>query len=192
MNTAKAVATESSEDTTGFCLSLANCTIVYSSKRQPCIALSSTEAEIIAASACGCEIVYVRQLLEEVGLPQELPTILEVDNSGAIELARDRKSCHRSRHVARRFFKVRELEALGTLKVCHVPTEDNHADILTKTLPYNTFTRHRCALMDVNRFDALAGFAPPNVEALYFIARAGQSWSPVHQSGGYLSQRGGC
>ena len=96
---------------------MANCTIVYSSKRQPCIALSSTEAEIIAASACGCEIVYVRQLLEEVGLPQELPTILEVDNSGAIELARDRKSCHRSRHVARRFFKVRELEALGTLKV---------------------------------------------------------------------------
>ena len=57
--------------------------------------MSSTEAEIIAASSCACEIVYVRALLAEMGLEQERPTVLGVDNKGAIELTRDRKSCHR-------------------------------------------------------------------------------------------------
>ena len=74
-------------------------------------------------------------------------TTLYVDNSGAVELSRDRKSCHRSRHVDRRFFKVRELEASGVVKVTHVPTELNHADVLTKTLTPEAFRRHRAALM---------------------------------------------
>jgi len=80
--------------------------VLYSSKRQHCIALSSTEAEIIAASTCACEILYVRRLLIEAGLPQDEPIRLGVDNSGAIELSRDKKSCHRSRHVDRRWFKI--------------------------------------------------------------------------------------
>jgi hypothetical protein len=92
--------------------------------------------------------VYIRTLLEEMGLPQEDPTPLGIDNKGAIELARDRKSCHRSRHVDRRFFKVRELEASGVLKVHFVPTDANHADILTKGLPLPAFRRHRAALLD--------------------------------------------
>ena len=135
--------------TTGFVLILAGIAIVYSSKRQPCIALSSTEAEIIAASACACEVIFVRTLLSEMGLHQEAPTTLRVDNSGAVELSRDRKSCHRSRHVDRRFFKVRELEALGIVKVEHVSTHDNRADMLTKALDVDAFLRHRNSLMNV-------------------------------------------
>ena len=73
--------------------------IGYRSTRQPFIAMSSTEAEIIAASACAMEIAHFRVLFAEMGLTQEKPTVLYVDNSGAVELSRDRKSCHRSRHV---------------------------------------------------------------------------------------------
>ena len=133
--------------TTGFVLMLAGCPIVYSSKRQPCIALSSTEAEIIAASTTASEICYVRTLLAEMGLEQDEPTTLYVDNSGAVELSRDRKSCHRSRHVDRRFFKVRELEAMGVVRVKHIPTDRNRADLLTKALPREAFNRHRASLM---------------------------------------------
>ena len=133
--------------TTGFVLMLAGCPIVYSSKRQPCIALSSTEAEIIAASTTASEVCYVRTLLAEMGLEQDEPTTLYVDNSGAVELSRDRKSCHRSRHVDRRFFKVRELEAMGVVRVKHVPTDRNRADLLTKALPREAFNRHRASLM---------------------------------------------
>ena len=94
------------------------------------------------------EICYLRTLLVEMGLEQEEPTVLYVDNQGAVELARDRKSCHRSRHVDRRFFKVRELEAMGVVRVKHIPTANNRADLLTKALPIS-FRRHRAALMRV-------------------------------------------
>ena len=132
--------------TSGFCLMLANACIVHSSKRQACIAMSSTEAEIIAASACALELVHSRQLLRELGLEQGV-TPLYVDNSGAVELSRDRKSCHRSRHVDRRYFKVRELSALGELYVHHIDTADNPADLLTKPLDVEAFRKHRNTLL---------------------------------------------
>ena len=101
---------------------LAGACIHSASRRQACIAMSSTAAEIIAASSCSLEIQYLRALLVELGLEQIAPTKLYVDNSGAVKLARDRKSCHRSRHIDRRYFKVRELEAVGSLRVEHVDT----------------------------------------------------------------------
>ena len=82
-----------------------------------------------------------------MGLDMAAATVLHVDNQGAVELSRDRKSCHRSRHVDRRFFKVRELEAAGIVSVKHIPTERNRADVLTKALPLATFRLHRAALM---------------------------------------------
>ena len=118
----------------------------YGSKRQACIACSSTEAEIIAASQAALETVYFRRLLEELGLAQDGATPLFVDNSGAVELSRDRKSCNRSRHIDRRFFKVRELQAGGHLTVTYVDTAANAADVLTKALPLDAFLRH-CATL---------------------------------------------
>jgi hypothetical protein len=121
--------------------------VCYASKRQACIAMSSTEAEIIAASACAVEIVHARALLAEMGLPQGGATLLEVDNTGAVALARDRRSCHRSRHVDRRYFKVRELAAEGAIQVEHIGTAANTADLLTKPLPLDAFALHRATAM---------------------------------------------
>jgi hypothetical protein len=58
-------------------------------------------------------------------------------------------SCNRSRHVDRRFFKVRELESAGIVKVEHVPTADNVADLLTKPLAFDAFARHRDTLLNL-------------------------------------------
>ena len=77
-------------------------------------------------------------------------TPLYVDNSGAVELSRDRKSCHRSRHVDRRYFKVRELAALNELAVQHIDTADNPADLLTKPLPFASYSKHRTTLMNLD------------------------------------------
>ena len=71
--------------------------VCYASKRQQCIAMSSTEAEIIAASQAALEIVYLRALLREMGVEVDEPTVLLVDNSGAVELSKHQKACHRSR-----------------------------------------------------------------------------------------------
>ena len=59
-----------------------NAVVGYGSKRQHSIALSSTEAEIQAASTATAEIVYFRGLLREMGADISEPTILYVDNTG--------------------------------------------------------------------------------------------------------------
>ena len=131
--------------TSGWAVLYAGAVIGYGSKRQQSIALSSTEAEIMAASQAATEIMYFRGLLFELGRELE-PTTLYVDNQGAVELSKDMKSCQRSRHIERRYLKVRELVALGEIVVKHVPTDLNHSDVLTKPLDLATFTKHVHAL----------------------------------------------
>ena len=78
------------------------------------------------------EVVFLRTLLAEMGVDASEPTTLFVDNSGAVELSKHKKSCHRSRHVKRRYFKVRELVAEGEVSVQWVDTKENLADLLSK------------------------------------------------------------
>ena len=132
--------------TSGWCILYCGAVIGYGSKRQQSIALSSTEAEIMAASMAATEILYFRGLLFELG--HELgPTVLLVDNQGAVELSRDMKSCQRSRHIERRYLRVRELVASDEIIVKFVTTASNAADLLTKPLELTDFTRHSNALM---------------------------------------------
>ena len=111
--------------------------------------MSSTEAEIIAASDTAMTLVFATKAARGFGAKFDAPPKLYVDNSGAVELSRDRKSCHRSRHVDRRFFKVRELHALGELVVEHINTLKNSADVLTKGLSYAQHALHRARMLNV-------------------------------------------
>ena len=111
--------------------------------------MSSTEAEIVAASSAALMLVFCDALGVELDMTHKAPPKLFVDNSGAVELSRDRKSCHRSRHVDRRYFKVRELHALKKLCVEHIGTDDNSSDLLTKTLAWAVHVKHRARLMNL-------------------------------------------
>ena len=122
----------------------------YASRRQQCIAMSSTEAAIIAASTAALETVHLRALAVEMGAgDDEGPTVLHCDNAGAVELAKHRKSCQRSRHVKRRYFKVRELVAEGEIEVCWIDTSFNISDMLSKgTLDAPTFKALKAQVME--------------------------------------------
>ncbi|KAL1504885.1 hypothetical protein AB1Y20_008655 [Prymnesium parvum] len=121
--------------------------ISASSKRQVSIALSSTEAEIMAASLAGAEIMYLRGVLRDLAYDVSEPTVLWVDNSGAVELTKRRESAVRSRHIERRYLKIREWVAEGHIVAKYKPTADNHADMFTKPLPPDVFFYHRSELM---------------------------------------------
>ena len=99
----------------------------------------------MAASLAAAEIMYFRGILQELGRELE-PTVLYVDNQGAIELAKDLRSCKRSRHIERRYLKVRELVADGEIVVKHDPSKENHADMFTKPLDFEEFNSHFSAL----------------------------------------------
>lgn len=133
--------------TSGWAIMFGGAAIGYGSKRQHSVALSSTEAEIIAASQAAAEVIYFRGLLRELGYDMSEPTVLHVDNSGAVELSKDIKSCQRSRHVERRYFFVREQVALGEIVVKYCHTAKNHADALTKPLDSKVYVQHVEGLM---------------------------------------------
>eukprot|EP00965_Chrysotila_dentata_P040485 1342982-Pleurochrysis_carterae.AAC.1 len=116
--------------------------VAYGSKRQHCISLSSTEAEILAASHTAAEVIYLRGLLAEMGREEVRATPMYVDNSGAVELSKERRSCQRSRHVDRRDLKVRDYVAHGDIEVRKIGTEDNVADVFTKSLSSNVHQKH--------------------------------------------------
>ena len=118
--------------TSAHCIKFGKACVGYGSRRQHCISMSSTEAEVIAASQAALEMVYMRKLLREMGYELNKPTVLYVDNTGAVELSKHRKSCNRSRHVLRRYLKVRELVAQGDIEVKWIDTKENIADLLSK------------------------------------------------------------
>ena len=126
---------------------LAGATVGSVSRKQICVTLSSTEAELIAMSVVSCDITYYRGLCDDLGLPQRASTSLKCDNKGAKDLAHDYTTSSRSRHIERRWFKVRELVHKAVVKVISVPTADNIADFFTKVLDRRTFERFRAQVM---------------------------------------------
>jgi hypothetical protein len=116
----------------------------------------------MAASQAAAEVLYIRGLLREMGVILPGPTPLYVDNSGAVELSKDLKSCQRSRHIERRYLKVRELIAMGEVTVVYCPTADNHADVLTKALNPETHARHGDAMLNRALRDAAVPLLTPS------------------------------
>jgi hypothetical protein len=78
-----------SKSHTGFCFSLSpEGPVFYArSHKQPNIALSSTESELIAAVDATCDIIWYRNILDELGFTQDVPTVLHNDNLSTITLA---------------------------------------------------------------------------------------------------------
>jgi hypothetical protein len=99
---------------------------------QPTVALSSTEAEYMAATEGMNEAIYLRQLLEDLFLPQDQPTIIYEDNQGAIKLASNPMHHRRTKHIAVRYHHIRHHVERGTVKLVYISTAEQVADSLTK------------------------------------------------------------
>ena len=136
---------------------LFGCLINWRSKRQPVIAGSTHEAEIVAIALCADEGIWQRRLLEELGIfgTAELygtkdrmpPTPLLSDNKASTFTANNPTTGIRSKHIDVRFLKVREYIASGELRVVHVRTEYNVSDFFTKGLTIQKYSNFRDLLM---------------------------------------------
>ena len=122
------------KSTSGFVFILAGAAISWSSKKQPVIALSSTEAEYIAAAHAVKEAVWLRRLLTELGLDLTDPTTLHVNNQSAIVIARNPEFHDRTKHIEVQHHFLRQLVDEGHISPTYLPTGDQIADVLTKGL----------------------------------------------------------
>ena len=132
---------------TGFMYFMNGGPISWCSKRQPIVALSSTEAEFYAASQAGNAAIVLRRLLEAMGIPQQGPTVVMEDNAACIFMAHRPGELKRAKHIDTRIYRLREMTRDGIILLAKVLTEFQVADIFTKALPTILFERHRSTFL---------------------------------------------
>jgi hypothetical protein len=108
---------------------------IWLSKKQPIVTLSTCEAEYVAASWCVCHAIWLRNLLSKMELKQLGATVIQVDNKSAIELAKNSVNHERNKHIEVRFHFIRDHVKEGSVELVHVVSQDQVADIFTKSLP---------------------------------------------------------
>lgn len=136
--------------TTGCVFLMASGAISWASKKQPVVALSTTEAEYIAAAFCATQCVWLRRVLEKIGAEEESATVIHCDNSSTIQLSKHPVLHGKSKHIEVRFHYLRELVSGETVKLEYCATQDQVADIFTKPLKLEQFEKLRALLGMVN------------------------------------------
>lgn len=94
-------------------------------------------------SFASSEIIWLRRLLQELGVPVIGPTSLNADNTSAIQIANNHVFHERTKHIEVNCHFIRQHVLFGLLKLPHVSLQDQLADILTKSLPrmqHDSFT----------------------------------------------------
>ena len=122
---------------TGFVSMIADGAVSWQSKKQPTVALSSTEAEYMAATQACKEAIWWRSLLAELnlGFTESMPTKIFADSQGCIALSKNPEFHARTKHIDVQHHFVREKVAERKVLLVYVSTQEMRADILTKAVP---------------------------------------------------------
>nr|KYP40118.1 Copia protein [Cajanus cajan] len=137
------------KSTSGTCHLLGSALVSWHSKKQACVALSTAEAEYIAAGSCCAQILWMKQQLRDYGT--ELNKIpLRCDNTSAINLTKNPILHSRTKHIEIRHHFLRDHVQKNDCVVEFVETSKQLADIFTKPLPRERFNQLRIELGIIN------------------------------------------
>jgi len=126
---------DSRRSTSGYVFLLGGGAVSWKSKRQESVALSSTEAEYMAACLAAKEAVWLRRLLEEMGVQFTTSTTIFTDNQSSLKLMENPVLHERTKHVDIRYHFTRDTISTGQIDFKFIPTDQQAADSLTKGVP---------------------------------------------------------
>jgi hypothetical protein len=132
---------------TGFVFTLSGCAISWKATLQSTVALSTTEAEYMAAAEAVKEAIWLRGLVSDLGLQQD-DTVVFCDSQSAIHLTKNQMYHERTKHIDVRYHFLREVVTQGDITVKKIATAENPADMLTKPLPILKF-KHCLGLIGI-------------------------------------------
>jgi hypothetical protein len=130
------------KSTSGGCFFLGNNLISWFSKKQNSVALSTAEAEYIAAGSSCSQMMWMKQMLQEYNVEQDVLT-LYCDNLSAINISKNPIQHSRTKHIDIRHHFIRDLVEDNVITLEHVNTEEQIADIFTKALDLKKFEKLR-------------------------------------------------
>ncbi len=133
------------KSTSGTCHMFGSSLVSWFSRKQVSVALSTTEAEYVAAGSCCAQILWMRQQLRDFGLVLDhIP--LRCDNSSAINLTKNLILHSRTKHIEIRHHFLRDHVQKGDVDIEFVETRNQLADIFTKPLAKESFFKIRSEL----------------------------------------------
>lgn len=125
---------------------LGNSPISWNSKKQSSTSRSSCESEYRALAKCSCEAVWLRRLLAELRILDDNPTPIYCDNQSSIKLSYNPVFHEKSKHFEIDYHFTRQKVENNTLRVEYISSQDQPADILTKSLGRLKFDNCRSKL----------------------------------------------
>jgi hypothetical protein len=137
---------EDRRSTSGAVYFLGKSLVTWSSQKQKIVALSSCEAEYVAAAAAACQGIWLSQLIADMLGTKEATVKLLMDNMSAIALSKNPVHHERSKHIDTKYHFLRECMEDGKVEVDHIGTAEQLADIFTKSLGRVKFIELRSAL----------------------------------------------
>ena len=117
--------TQTRRSVSGIVIMMAGAAVVYKTVLQRIVALSSTEAEFYALSEAGKLALYVRSILNELGIPQHTATSVYEDNKGCLHMTQNQKPVKNTKHVDLHHFAVVDWVAQDLILVKKISTHDN-------------------------------------------------------------------
>ncbi|RVX16137.1 Retrovirus-related Pol polyprotein from transposon RE1 [Vitis vinifera] len=120
--------------TSGHCVFIRGNLISWKSKKQDVVARSSTEAEYRAMALATCELIWLRQLLQELRFGKDKQIKLVCDNQAALYIASNPVFHERTKHIEVDCHFIREKIASGCVATSFVNSNDQLADIFTKSV----------------------------------------------------------
>jgi hypothetical protein len=120
--------------TSGYSFTLGSAAIAWSSKKQPTVALWSTEAEYRGAVVATCEAIWLIWLLKDLHEEVSDPTVIYSDNLSSIQLVKNSVFHARTKHIEVHYHFVRERVLSGEVELQYVSTDWQTTDIFTKPL----------------------------------------------------------
>nr|GEY93275.1 ribonuclease H-like domain-containing protein [Tanacetum cinerariifolium] len=132
--------------TSGYCVFLGDNPLTWSSNRQDTLSCSSAEAEYRGFANAVAETSWIHNLLCELHTLLFTSTLVYCDNVNAVYMSANPVQHQHTKHIEIDIHFVRDNVAAGHVRVLHVPSRFQYADIFTKGLPYPLFTDFRSSL----------------------------------------------
>ncbi len=136
----------------GYIIYFCGVPVAWKSKSGKSVTLSSTEAEYFAISEVAKEIIFLKQVIESMGMKLQLPIVIKVDNVGAIYLSNNYTTSQRTKHIDIRTHFVRQYIEDGIIKIVFVKSEDNDADIFTKNTTEEIYEKQANKIVEEIKF----------------------------------------
>ena len=121
---------------------LAGAAVFYRTRLQPTIAQSSTEAKFTNMADAGKAALYLRWILEELGIIQPTPTPIIADNHGAVRMANAHQPTRRTRHVEMKHFVILQWTDDEFINFVETRSNENYSDSLSKPTGRTKFYEH--------------------------------------------------